>query len=148
MTREELFEAIAARFSMEDLDEHIYELKSQEAAGINMSSLQEQVDYMVECGGQKWVAELLGIISPLQGTWDCPNGCHQKDHFRVVQEEHITHIISREYRRDDEKLERICTSNNKALTDEAWLGKPVCSICQAVLVWKQPKQEEEVPCGE
>lgn len=54
-----LAEELEKRYSMEDLDAHVHELKSREASNINNSSFAEQVQYLVEAGGIEWVKELL-----------------------------------------------------------------------------------------
>jgi len=54
-----LAELISKKFSMEDLDGHVHELKSQEASNINNSSLEEQVDYLIRAGGEEWARSLL-----------------------------------------------------------------------------------------
>ena len=57
--RKSLFLRFEERFESEDLDEHVYELKSQEASVINNSGLQEQFNYLCDSGGIDWVESLL-----------------------------------------------------------------------------------------
>lgn len=52
-----LTKLLSARFGMEDLDEHVHELKMCEAKAINNSSFEEQVRYLVEQAGADWVRD-------------------------------------------------------------------------------------------
>ena len=52
-------EEIVSEFEPSDLDDHVHELKSAEAAEINNSGILEQINYLQEAGGAKWVREVL-----------------------------------------------------------------------------------------
>lgn len=57
--RKHLFIAILReRYSMEDLDEHVRELKACEATSINSSSFEAQVNYLVNQAGIDWIKVL------------------------------------------------------------------------------------------
>lgn len=51
----ELLAEISLRHTPEDLDDHVHELKSGEASTINNAGLEEQVDYLLQQGGEEWV---------------------------------------------------------------------------------------------
>ncbi len=59
MSRDELLEAVREKFSSEDLDVHVHERKSQEAANINNVGLLEQFNFLYTLNGEKWVKEVL-----------------------------------------------------------------------------------------
>lgn len=54
-----LLEQLRARYGMEDLDEHIHEVKAEEAKSINNSSFEEQVSYLRRQCGDAWVKDAL-----------------------------------------------------------------------------------------
>jgi hypothetical protein len=54
-----LLEQLRARYGMEDLDEHIHEVKAEEAKSINNSSFEEQVSYLRRQCGDAWVKDVL-----------------------------------------------------------------------------------------
>jgi hypothetical protein len=62
--RAKLYERITKRFAPEDLDEHVHELKSSEAADINNGGTETQFDYLYETCGADWLEELLGAEEP------------------------------------------------------------------------------------
>ncbi len=51
MTREQIFAAIRARYSSSDLDEHVHELKAQEASSINNGGIDAQLEYLEQTAG-------------------------------------------------------------------------------------------------
>jgi hypothetical protein len=57
MTRDEIIKKV--KEDNVDLDEHVHELKAQEAANINNEGVESQIDYMLEKGGHEWVESLL-----------------------------------------------------------------------------------------
>ena len=52
-------EEIVSEFESSDLDDHVHELKSAEAAEINNSGILEQINYLQEAGGADWVRKIL-----------------------------------------------------------------------------------------
>jgi hypothetical protein len=58
MTKEEIFTFIKGKFSMDDLADHVIELKAQEACDINNQSIDDQLLYMYEQGGHEWMEDL------------------------------------------------------------------------------------------
>lgn len=59
MTKEELFDKYRQRFSEQDLDGFVHELKSKEAADINNAGMDSQLEFMESCGGLDWMLELI-----------------------------------------------------------------------------------------
>ena len=57
--KEDLLRRVEARFSPEDLDDHVHELKSAEAATLNNAGIEEQFEYLYASGGAVWVETLL-----------------------------------------------------------------------------------------
>ena len=57
MKKRDVFKQIKEQFSSEDLDEHIHELKSAEAAAINNSGIDAQLEYLYETAGSNWLIE-------------------------------------------------------------------------------------------
>lgn len=51
----DLINKIGKKFSMEDFADHVCELKSQEAADINNSSIESQIEYLISECGTNWV---------------------------------------------------------------------------------------------
>jgi len=58
MKKREIFKQIKKHFSAEDLDEHIHELKCEEAADINNSGIDTQLEYLYEKAGADWLIEI------------------------------------------------------------------------------------------
>jgi hypothetical protein len=58
MTKEEIFAFIKAKFSTEDLCDHVIELKAQEACDINNQGIDDQLEYLYSEGGHDWMEEL------------------------------------------------------------------------------------------
>lgn len=58
MNKQELFAFIRNNFSMEDLCDHVIELKAQEACAINNQSIDDQLEYLHSEGGHEWMEEL------------------------------------------------------------------------------------------
>lgn len=56
---EQLTSLLKERYSMQDLGEHVHELKMMEAKSINQSTFEEQVEYLVDQAGSDWVEEVL-----------------------------------------------------------------------------------------
>ena len=59
MTREQILDAIRARYSASDLDSHVTELKNGEAAEINNAGIDVQLKYLEEAAGVDWLAQAL-----------------------------------------------------------------------------------------
>lgn len=59
MSKDELVKAMIERFSSEELDEWVLELKGEEASRINNEGVEAQAKYMIEQGTQEWVEEIL-----------------------------------------------------------------------------------------
>lgn len=59
MTRAEIIKKVIEDKLEEQLDEHVHELKAQEAADINNQGVESQLDYMLEQGGHEWVESVL-----------------------------------------------------------------------------------------
>lgn len=57
MNKKQLFKKIKTIFGPEDLDETVYELKSNEASAINNSGIDAQIDYLYKAAGKKWIEE-------------------------------------------------------------------------------------------
>lgn len=57
--RDRVFQSVRKRFSAEDLDEHVHEAKTQEAADINNGDVDSQLAYLESVGGLDWLEELL-----------------------------------------------------------------------------------------
>jgi hypothetical protein len=55
----ELIRRLKARFTTADLDDHVTELKAQEAANINNQGIDSQILYLIDRGGIEWVESLL-----------------------------------------------------------------------------------------
>jgi hypothetical protein len=54
-----LIEAVEARnWEPHDLDDHVHELKSNEASTINNTGIEAQVEYLMEQAGEDWVREI------------------------------------------------------------------------------------------
>jgi len=59
VTREQLLDAIRARYSASDLDSHVIELKNCEASEINNAGVDAQLEYLEEAAGIAWLAHAL-----------------------------------------------------------------------------------------
>ena len=59
MTREQILDAIRARYSASDLDSHVTELKSCEASEINSAGIDAQLKYLEQAAGIAWLAHAL-----------------------------------------------------------------------------------------
>ena len=59
MTKEQIFDAIRARYDSSDLDSHVIELKDREAAEINNAGIDAQLEYLEEVAGIDWLAHAL-----------------------------------------------------------------------------------------
>lgn len=56
-----LLDKMEERFNGSDLDSHVHELKSQEAADIDEGGVRKQLEYLLEKGGITWMQALLGV---------------------------------------------------------------------------------------
>jgi len=56
---EQLTDLLKERYSMEDLNDHVQELKMMEAKSVNQSTFEEQVRYLFEQAGAEWIEEAL-----------------------------------------------------------------------------------------
>jgi hypothetical protein len=57
--RKAAWEAVEARYSDGDLDDHVHDLVSHDGTAINNSGLREQFDYLYDNAGEDWVHEAL-----------------------------------------------------------------------------------------
>jgi hypothetical protein len=55
----DLWERFEKCFKPEMIDDHVHELKSAEAAGINNAGLEAQFDYLIDEAGADWVEQLI-----------------------------------------------------------------------------------------
>lgn len=55
----ELARTLKDRYASEDLDDHVHELKSHEAAAINNAGIDDQLEYLYEQGGEEWLKSAL-----------------------------------------------------------------------------------------
>jgi hypothetical protein len=56
---EQLTDLLKERYCMEDLNDHVQELKMMEAKSVNQSTFKEQVRYLFEQAGGEWIEEAL-----------------------------------------------------------------------------------------
>jgi len=59
MTREQILDAIRARYGASDLDSHVIELKNCEASEINNAGIDAQLEYLEQAAGIDWLAHAL-----------------------------------------------------------------------------------------
>jgi len=59
VTKEQILEAIRARYDSGDLASHVIELKNCEASEINSAGLEAQLEYLEEAAGIDWLAHAL-----------------------------------------------------------------------------------------
>ena len=57
MTKKEVFKQIKEQFNSEDLDTDVHEIKSSEAATINNSGIDAQLEYLCKTAGLEWLIE-------------------------------------------------------------------------------------------
>ncbi|GAH03365.1 unnamed protein product, partial [marine sediment metagenome] len=56
--REKIFDEIKKKYSSEDLDSHVHELKSLEAAVINNNGIDAQIEFLVKKCGLVWLISI------------------------------------------------------------------------------------------
>lgn len=56
---EQLTDLLKERYGMQDLSDHVQELKMMEAKSINQSTFEEQARYLFEQAGGEWIEETL-----------------------------------------------------------------------------------------
>jgi len=68
--RKEALRQRALKLSEGALDEYVRDLKNEEAATINNSGPEGQFEYLADNGGLRWIAEIVGQLSPLDDEDD------------------------------------------------------------------------------